>query len=599
MARDIRGRRYLDAMNTALEEIARDVLPYADYEEALEIYETIMTTPTVRAKDIAFLGCNDRFFMLTVLLHRKDALHPWLYDRAREVEGAPDGYLDLWAREHYKALALGEPVPTPSGWRPHGDLRPGDWVFGPDGEPTRVVACTLPFTDAPAYELTFDDGTTMRAGADHLWTVERHTRRRVPMTHKDGVGKRVYRETVTLSTREIAEHDHRPDKRLAIPVNAPIRMPGAILPISPYTLGAWLGDGHSADGRVTCGDCEVFDAIRAEGWELSEDGRKAPGAETRTVYGLRPILNSIGILHNKAGRLPMDYLRGSAAQRLELLRGLMDTDGHCSTRGTATFVNKTEPVAQLVYDLATGLGMKPQKREYTADHGIFWQVSFQAYQAAAPFRIARKVARCKPGERPNPRRYIVSVRPIEPEPMSCIQVDRPDGLYLAGRQMVTTHNSTIITFAGAIQECLADPEITIGLFSHTKDAAQTFLGQIMQEFEGNDLLRECYADVLWLRPRTQSPSWSTVSGITLNRVSNPKEATIEAHGLLDGMPTGRHFQLMIYDDLITEKHVTNNEVVKKVTTAWELSDNLGAGMARKWHIGTRYHFGDTYGTTAP
>ncbi len=539
----------------------------------------------------AWLGRNDRFFLLSVLLHRADAWHPWLYERCREVEAAPDDHLDLWAREHYKMVRVDEPVATPSGWQAHGELRPGDWVFGPDGMPTRVVAISPVYTDGAAYELEFDDGTTMQAGAEHLWTVERHTRKRIK-----GTGKRQYRETLTLPTREIAAHDHAQDNRLAIPVNAPLDMPDAILPISPYTLGAWLGDGTSKDGRITCGDPEVFAAIAAEGCGVGRNATPLRSSEYRKINGLSGLLRGLGLYDNK--HIPVFYQRASVRQRLELLRGLMDTDGHCNTRGTATFVNKNERLVDDVYELCIGLGLKPRKYAFEAAHGRYWHVAFQAYQAFNPFRLARKATRAKAGPRPHPRRYIVGCRPVDPVPMRCIQVERPDGLYLVGRQMVTTHNSTIITFAGIVQEIVRDPEVTIGIFSHTKPVARKFLMQVKQELESNADLKWVYPDVFYRDPRKDSPRWSEEKGLVVRRLSNPKEATLEAHGLVDGQPTGAHFRLRVYDDVVTRESVGTPEQVDKTTAAWELSDNLGArgpdGKARSWHIGTRYSFADTY-----
>lgn len=158
------------------------------------------------------------------------------------------------------------------------------------------------------------------------------------------------------------------------------------------------------------------------------------------------------------------------------------------------------------------------------------------------------------------------------------------------------YKSSIITFAGIIQEILIDPELTVAIFSHTKDIAQAFLDQIKTELENNTVLKSIYKDVLWEDPTKQAQKWSKADGIVIKRKTNPKEATVEAHGLIDGQPVSRHYGLMVYDDIITGKAVTSPEQIKKTTLAWENSDNLSkAESNRKWTAGTRWSFGDTYG----
>lgn len=154
--------------------------------------------------------------------------------------------------------------------------------------------------------------------------------------------------------------------------------------------------------------------------------------------------------------------------------------------------------------------------------------------------------------------------------------------------------SSTITFGKTIQDILNDPEITVGIFSHTRPIAKSFLRQIMREFEGNELLKWLFSDILYENPRQQSQKWNEDEGLIVKRKGNPVESTVEAWGMVDGMPTGRHFKLRVYDDVVTLASVTNREQIEKTTTAWELSDNLGSIGGAVRMIGTRYHLGDTY-----
>lgn len=155
------------------------------------------------------------------------------------------------------------------------------------------------------------------------------------------------------------------------------------------------------------------------------------------------------------------------------------------------------------------------------------------------------------------------------------------------------YKSTIITVGKTIQDILVNPEITVGIFSHTRPIAKAFLRQIMREFENNILMQDLFPDILYRNPKRESRQWSEESGIIVKRQTNPKESTIEAWGVVDSQPTSKHFTHMVYDDIVTLDSTTS-EMLKKTLSAWEMSINLGARGGIVRYIGTRYHANDVY-----
>ena len=204
-------------------------------------------------------------------------------------------------------------------------------------------------------------------------------------------------------------------------------------------------------------------------------------------------------------------------------------------------------------------------------------------------------------------RYLLNRKDIENEWLleRCIEVqESPDGhLDLWAREH---YKSTIITFAKSIQDIVSSHgmhpdskwngvEVTIGIFSHTRPVAKKFLRQIKRELEENQILKSLFPDILYRNPQRESPTWSEDSGLKVKRQSNPKEATIEAWGLVDGQPVGAHFVILNYDDVVTLGSVSTPDMIRKTTNALELSYDLiqtKGGIKRM--IGTRYHAADSY-----
>lgn len=373
-----------------------------------------------------------------------------------------------------KALSWDTPIPTPCGWTTMGAIEPGDVVLASDGMPTTVLATQE--VDPVGYTVVFDDGSWIDAHADHTWLtfnakeLEALTRRdpewraeRRASRPSRAAGRQGAAKTAAVaernaahppptlpipagtlrSTGEIYETLLTPRGRRnhAIPVTLPLELPEADLMLDPYLLGVWLGDGHTDDGMITTADPQILDEIAAAGWEC----RRVPSAPLGfRIVGLTARLREIGLLGEKG--VPGPYLRGSIAQRLALLQGLMDSDGSIDAGGQAEFSSTLLPLAAAVHELACSLGQKPTIHEGRAtldgrDCGPVWRV---AWTPTVPvFRLARKLERQSAKPRRTVRfRFIVDVRPlVGPIPMKCIQVGHPSGMFLAGFSMIPTHNS--------------------------------------------------------------------------------------------------------------------------------------------------------------
>ncbi|MGD9702012.1 MAG: dCTP deaminase [Acidimicrobiia bacterium] len=372
-------------------------------------------------------------------------LHPGEFVLGSTLErvSVPD---DLVGRVEGKALAVDTPIPTPDGWRAMGDLQPGDHVFCFSGQPVQVKDATEVMLGRPCYEVVFSDRSSLIADAEHEWVTTTRADRRS--------GRPVVRRTtmqIAASLRIGREYNHQ------VPLTGSVLCPRRDLPIDPYVLGIWIGDGTSAAAEVTTADQQVVEGIRAAGY--AAEPRPAPlmyriggaGHSRNPKTGryerngsLSSTLRNMGLLGNK--HIPADYLRADLQQRFALLEGLMDSDGYCDRWGRCEFTTIREPLAEQVYELVASLGFRPviaKKRAMLngVDHGPKYDVTFTPDRPV--FRLERKALRQKATGRFERFRSIVDVRPIPSVPVRCIEVDSSYGVYLAGRSFIPTHNSSL------------------------------------------------------------------------------------------------------------------------------------------------------------
>lgn len=365
-----------------------------------------------------------------------------VYDNPHDTEKA---ILSI-GRKNGKALALDTPIPTPEGWRTMGDLQVGDKVFDENGNPCNVTFVTEAQYNRKCYWVEFADGARILADADHQWTVKSRAK---------------HGKVMTLTTEQMRDkvlipwgRKCRVERNFSVPVAGAVKYCRKFLPIAPYTLGAWLGDGKSRGARIYSNDPEVIENIKLDGYPVRKlDERFAytisDGVKNRMKDCIQSRLRALNLLRNK--HIPLIYLTSSIPQRWALLQGLMDTDGYISKAGQCEFVSITKRLALDVLELVRSLGHKATlKIDEARLKGRYinqrYRVQFWGDKNTPCVRLKRKVERLKSRATTsrNNTNYIVSIKPTQSVPVKCIQVDSPNSLYLAGKAFTPTHNTALI-----------------------------------------------------------------------------------------------------------------------------------------------------------
>lgn len=369
-------------------------------------------------------------------------------------------------RRSGKALALDTLIPTLSGRTTMGAVKEGDTLFDEKGKPCTVTFVSEIFTDHDCYNIRFSDGSNIVADAGHQWQVETKKVRKSgkpEMDYRhDPNGRPTMRkkhEAPILTTEEMFQHGvmaNAKELEYAIPLTGPIECPEDILPVDAYLLGCWLGDGTSTSGTIWINDpdIEIIEEIRRRGYDVA----KRPVKYGWQVYGIQSTLRELGVLGKRKKRIPARYLRASFQQRLDLLCGLVDTDGHISPKNGD--VEITTVLAELSLDikeLAESLGCKVTVRVGRAtlngrDCGPKYRVAFSPTLPVA--RLKRKAQYLK-AEHQWQKRYITAIDPVPSVPTRCIQVDSPSHLFLAGN-FIPTHNTSLAA-ALAVAQMVARP----------------------------------------------------------------------------------------------------------------------------------------------
>lgn len=337
-----------------------------------------------------------------------------------------------------KALEYNTPVLTREGWKKHGELKVGDEVIGIDGQFKKVLAVHDPCD--MEYKVTFSDKEEIICHGRHEWVVKDRWKQKL----------------VTLETKDMLDKciDKDGHRRFVMPFNEVVEGEDKDLPVDPYMLGVWLGDGRNTNPDITMAaeDYPVVEHILSRGYEISwTSTHKTTGVKHYGFKGLRFELQKFDMCHSRRTtpkHIPEEYLTASKKQRMDLLAGLLDTDGTLRRNERRYCFTTTEPqlrddFVSLIHTFGwrTCVVSYPPKTSTSGIHGRKWvyAIGFNPTEYI-PCQLERKQLR-EFSVRKN-----ITVEKVESfnGRGNCITVE--DGVYLAGRTLKPTHNSTIAIF---------------------------------------------------------------------------------------------------------------------------------------------------------
>lgn len=365
-------------------------------------------------------------------------------------------YIEI-PKKQGKQLSLDTLIPTPDGFTTMGKIQVGDTVFDEKGNPCHVVAKSKVDFEEQAYRITFKDGEIIEAGEHHQWYGE--------YTH----GKR---KTCIMTTGELFRMPKDNGSfRFRISIANAVCTSEKVLLIEPYLMGYWLGNGNAVKPEITVQTCDITDVLSKilPYYHNVSSWNNIGNSVVFRIPELKKIL--LKSFHDKV--IPMEYLRSSYFQRIELLRGLMDSDGAISDRkGQAIYTSTEKKLAESVSELLWSLGIKnaistapstqradwnsPSQECGRVETGeTLYHVKFTAFDDIPIDGLKRKSKNQVP-RNPATRshfRYIDKIEKIENRGMQCIQVDSPSHQYLVGRSFLPTHNSELAAAVALLLTC--------------------------------------------------------------------------------------------------------------------------------------------------
>ena len=406
------------------------------------------------------------FFNLEFTDHQKYILlSTWYTERATW----------LMSRNSGKSSSLNTPIYCPTSDRGDkyikktiGDLKVGDQIYDDTGNLTEVIHLN-PIVIEDVYEVEFDDGEVVECNMEHLWSVydRNFNQRRIEKVQ-------CLRNTGFLydNFKLVNSKNGKVEYRFHVPVTKPINYPNIQnLPIPSYLLGYWLGDGCiNSSTVVVCEEdllslCMNLDQIgcvydykprydRPHLYDVSVDTVKSLRENNSELsfteakqLSFKDKLRQLGILSHK--RIPERYLYGTIEQRLELLQGIMDTDGYCDKGGhceisqSADHLDLLQDISKLLDSLGIKNKIHYKKSSCNGKEYDAYRINFRTDKTMPCFKLKRKYDRLpEKSSQIVKQKAIVDVRKTgKKKAMRCITVSNDSGLFLCGDKFTVTHNS--------------------------------------------------------------------------------------------------------------------------------------------------------------
>lgn len=502
-----------------------------------------------------------------------------------------------------KGYPVDFPILTTNGWKKHGDLKVGDYVYNDKGQAVRVLGNQKPYMHE-CLKITFSTCEQHIITREHLWKVLFCYE-----TRRNNGSKRVHgreRREEIVETQEIMRRLQKCNRNPSILINKPLQNDYRDLLISPYVLGLWLGDGLKSTNEIVVSDKDMADEVIGIGNDelinvIKKKGNKNVSylklGSTKEIlrkgdykWDFTKRLNDLGVRNHK--HIPTEYLLASEEQRWELLRGLMDTDGTISKTGsTCEYCGINEELCIGVLTLCRSLGIKATLRIGKAKlNGKVisnkYRVCFTPSKGQTIFKIARKQERVDNKLTENridkDEYFITKIEEVENQLVSCISVD--GGMYLAGKGLIPTHNSMTITESLPSWFLMRNPDLSCILTAYNADIAEKFGDRNRQKIKdfGKDLFGLEISDSQDNKTLFQIKNHlgqCLSAGILGALTSNPSALTIIDDPFKNGLEASnvdlRNKVYEVYRDSILTRTRAMGGAIIVIHTRWHEDDLIG------------------------